>query len=93
MDEILRLITCELVGSELKATAVSLAGCCRNFEDPVLCVLWETQDRLVPLLKCLPQEVWEEGPEDFVSQVVVFHSLSALNHLFLKAFSKNSDEG
>ena len=61
VDEILRLLASELVASEAKTTAVALASCCKSFEDPVLDALWETQARLVPLLKCFPQDVWEEG--------------------------------
>ena len=71
VDEIVRLLACELVASEAKATAVSLACCCKGFEDPVLDELWETQEELSPLLKCFPQDdVWEqESDETFVSQV------------------------
>jgi len=61
MDEIVRLIACELVASRGKATAVALAGCCKSFKDPVLDVLWGTQDQLLPLLKSLPEDVWNEG--------------------------------
>ena len=92
LDEMLRLLACELVGSELKATAVSLARCCKSFENPVLHVLWETQDRLTPLLKCLPQEVWEEEDGNFVSQVMAFDLPSVLNHFVLKVFPENPDE-
>ncbi|KAF9786379.1 hypothetical protein BJ322DRAFT_1059294 [Thelephora terrestris] len=60
VDEIIRLLACELVASKAKATAVSLACCSKRLEGAVLDVLWETQDRLTPLLKCLPQEVWGE---------------------------------
>ena len=65
--DILELLARELAESKLKATAVSLARCCRSFEDPVLNELWKTQKRLTPLLKQLPQEVWEEEGK-FVSQ-------------------------
>ena len=67
VDEILRLLAFKLVASGAKATTVSLACCCRSFEDPVLDVLWETQDGLTPLLKCLPQDVWHEQDEKLVS--------------------------
>ena len=67
VDEILRLLAYELVDSEAKATAVSLACCCKIFEEPVLDELWETQDRLTPLLKCFPHDAWEEKDGDFVS--------------------------
>ena len=61
VDEIVRLIACELTTSEKKATAVCLACCCKGFEDPVLDVLWKTQVRLSPLFECLPGDVWKEG--------------------------------
>jgi hypothetical protein len=82
VDDILHLLACELVESELEATAVSLACCCRTFEDPVLNVLWKTQEQLTPLLKCLPQEVWEEEDGMFVSQALSLYLLSTLNNLF-----------
>ena len=61
VDEIIRLITCELVTSKAGATAVALACCRKNFEDPVLDVLWKTQEKLLPLFKSLPEDVWNEG--------------------------------
>lgn len=61
IDEIVRLIALELVASERNATAVGLACCCKSFEDPVLDVLWATQDQLFPLLKSFPGDVWKEG--------------------------------
>ena len=72
VDEILRLLAYELVASEAKATAAALARCCKTFEEPVLDVLWETQDQLAPLLKCLPRDVWGEGDESIVSPLTVF---------------------
>ena len=61
VDEIFRLIVGELVESKSKATAVALACCCKNFEGPVSDALWETQEELLPLLKSLPVDVWNEG--------------------------------
>ena len=61
VDEIIRLIACELAESNAEAAAVALACCRKNFEDPVLDVLWETQNRLLPLLKSLPGDVWNDG--------------------------------
>ena len=60
VDEIIRFVACELVASEAKGTAVALGCCCRSFQDPVLDVLWEEQDRLAPLLECFPRDVWKE---------------------------------
>ena len=76
VDEILSLFARELVMSEAKATAVALACCCKGFEEPVLDALWETQERLTPLLKCIPQDAWEERSGGFVSLAVPFISLT-----------------
>ena len=61
VDEIVRLIAHELVASGGTGTAVALACCCKNFEDPVLDALWVEQDRLFPLLDSFPADVWNEG--------------------------------
>jgi hypothetical protein len=86
VDEILRLIACKLVESEAKATAVSLACCCKGFEDPALDALWETQD-LFLLLKSLPEDVWEEEHRTFVSSLTAF-TFRALNRLTRKSFKR-----
>ena len=61
VDEIVRLIASKLVGSKTNATAVALASCRKNFEGPVLDVLWETQDKLLLLLESLPEDAWNES--------------------------------
>ena len=66
VDEILRIIARELVESK-KATALSLACCCKSLEDPMLEALWETQDELPPLLESLPEDVWNVETDRFVS--------------------------
>ena len=58
VDEILRSIASELVTPELWRAAVSLACCCKAFEDPVLDALWETKYDLMPLLRTFPQDIW-----------------------------------
>jgi len=75
MDEILRLLARELVVSEEKATAVSLACCRESFEDPVLDVLWKSQDLLLPLLKSFPGDVWKVEAGRFVSSLTACISL------------------
>ena len=86
VDEIIRLIAHEVAESKAKATAVALACCCRIFEDPVLDVLWETQENLLPLLRTLPGGVWKESvctvsePETHIS--------SSLKCLIPKSFKR-----
>jgi len=87
VDEILRLLACELVASKAEATAVALACCCKLFEEPALDVLWETQIRLAPLLKCFPPDVWEEADGSFVSSLPVVN-FPTLNRLVSKAFKR-----
>ena len=86
VDEIVRLIACELVASKSKATTVAFAGCRKSFEDPALDVLWGTQEELLPLLKCLPGDVWNEGGYA-VSTPTTWCSLS-LNRFIRKAFKR-----
>lgn len=71
VDEIVRLIASELVTTKGQASVVALARCCKNFEDPVLDVLWRTTERLHPLLKSLPGDVWN-GSECTVSAPTTF---------------------
>jgi hypothetical protein len=61
VDEIMRLIACELVASGGGATAAGLACCCKGFEDPALDALWADQESLLPLLNIFPGDVWKEG--------------------------------
>ena len=61
VDEILRHVASELVVYKGRASAVALACCCKSFEDPVLDVLWETQEGLIPLFGSLPRDVWNGG--------------------------------
>jgi len=76
VDEVLGLFACELVASGAGATAVALARCCKSFEEPVLGALWEEQERLAPLLKCFPRDVWEEDDDgSFVSPLAAFTPL------------------
>lgn len=58
VDEILRLIAQELVAVEEYATAVALACCSKQFEDPALDTLWSTQPRFLLLMNTLPDDIW-----------------------------------
>jgi len=86
LDEIVRLIACELVTINAKATAVALALCRKSFEDPVLDVLWETQEHLLPLQKCLPEDVWNEI--GCVVSCINNTLFSSLNRLIRKTFKR-----
>jgi len=87
VDEIVRLLACELVVSGGKAAAAALARCCKNFEDPVLDALWGTQDRLLPLLETFPEDVWDVVSHTFVSQPTTPIS-SLLNYSIGKVFER-----
>ena len=87
VDEIIRLIAYELVASEARAAAVSFACYCKSFEDPVLDTLWETQNRLLPLLKSLPEDVWNGGECTVSAQTTCIFSI--LNCLISKSFKRS----
>ena len=84
VDEIVRLIACELVASEANAAVVYFACCCKNFEGPVLDVLWETQGKLFPLFKSLPENVRKEG--GCTVSAPITHVFFSLDCLVWKAF-------
>jgi len=86
VDEILRLIACDLVVSGGQATAVALACCCKSLEDPVLDALWETQDYLTPLLNSLPGDVWNEGQH--VVSAPTTYIFSSLNYFTQRSFKR-----
>ena len=86
VDKIIRLVAHELVGSKSKATAVALACCRKVFENSALDALWKTQEELLPLLKCLPRDVWSErGRVMSTLSTCVF---SPLNCLISKYFGR-----
>ena len=86
VDEIVRLIACELVASGGKATAVHLACCCKSLEDPVLDTLWATQFDLSNLLGCFPGDVWNEGR--YTVSAPMIYVLFFLNSSVRKSFER-----
>ena len=79
VDEIVRLIAYELVAAKERATAAALARCCKSFEDPVLDELWKMQERLLPLLKSLPGDVWYGNRCNVSASITyIFRSLNCL---------------
>ena len=90
VDEIVRLITSELVAARKHATTVALACCQKDFEDPVLDVLWETQCRLILLLKTLPGGVW--GPDGYEVSVAMMALVPPYSLLDLKDLSEAPDD-
>jgi len=66
-ERIIKTITRILSVLNAKSTIVAFATACKVLEQPVLDVLWETQDDWFQLLKCFPPDVWEERDNAFVS--------------------------
>ena len=87
VDELIRLIARELVADGGHATAVSLACCCKSFENLALDALWEIQDQLDPLLGTLPEDVWRPRPYD-VSVAMMSLIFSLLNYLNRKTIKR-----
>ncbi|KAH7917134.1 hypothetical protein BV22DRAFT_1026932, partial [Leucogyrophana mollusca] len=44
----------------------SLARTCRTFRDPALDVLWSFLKSFDPLIRCLPQDLWEMDDDYFL---------------------------
>ena len=81
VDEIIRLVAHELVVlPKGRATAASLACCCKSFEDPVLDALWATQSDILPLLRTLPDDIWNPGGHEVsaTNTALVPHKLAQL---------------
>ena len=93
VDEILRAIANELVGSGARATAAALARCCKSFEDPVLDSLWETQEQLLPLLKSFPGDVWKINEAgQFVCFLVISIPFSPPDRFAGEVFQQDPDQ-
>ena len=86
VDESVRIIAREFVVFDGRATSVALACCWKTFEDPVLDRLWETQSRVLLLLKSLPGDVWDEGGYRVNAPVTCV--LSSLNCSVRKSFKR-----
>ena len=86
VDEIVRLVACELVALRGHATSVALACCGKSFEDPVLDTLWEIQEDLLRLLKTLPGDVWKEGGCPVSSPTT--RVSSSFNYFIQKSFAR-----
>lgn len=59
------------------ADVAKLARTCKALAEPCLDVLWRTQHSLVPLIMCLPSDVWEltNRGKTIVSSLVLAHLL------------------
>ena len=59
LAEIVRAIAANLVSRKAMASAVALASCSKNLEEPALGEVWRSLSSLVPLIKTFPPDVWE----------------------------------
>lgn len=39
-------------------TIAALAVTCKTIQDPALNILWSTHESLIPLLRCMPTDLW-----------------------------------
>ncbi|KAJ7168996.1 hypothetical protein C8R46DRAFT_1350448 [Mycena filopes] len=63
----IRELICDIVQGSYGSRRSSLAALARTstlFQEPALNALWREMDSLIPLLLCLPQDVWELTPGD-----------------------------
>jgi hypothetical protein len=62
ISEIFRLICEELgrLGGTLgRRTLARVARTCRTFQEPALYVLWYDLNSLLPLIQCMPPDLWK----------------------------------
>ncbi len=93
--ELCRLI-CEQIGSKDKRTLFQLCLSCKALMEPALDLLWYELDDLVPLMRCLPLDLYEER-EDLQRDVVLivsngFHSAPLIFTINLRPMVKNDWE-
>ncbi|TFK34789.1 hypothetical protein BDQ12DRAFT_656491 [Crucibulum laeve] len=64
IPEIIHLI-CDEISNKKKANSslLALAYTCRTFLEPALNLVWYELENIVPLVKCLSDDVWEERGE------------------------------
>ncbi|KAJ6544241.1 hypothetical protein B0H19DRAFT_1267532 [Mycena capillaripes] len=76
INEIVRMICEEADTGTWRShfkTLVSLARTSKIFNDPALDVIWHEQQSLMPLVKCMPESLWEERGVKGVGAGVVIH--------------------
>jgi hypothetical protein len=66
ISEIIHLICAELGGVCAKKSLAGLAQTCLAFREPALDALWYELHGLLPLVRCMPQDLWVEDDEDLV---------------------------
>lgn len=70
IDELVREITRHMFAwHPPQRFVLDWALTCKTISDPVLDVLWETQDSLINLLKTLPSDIWEMNRRKLVSHL------------------------
>ncbi|KAF8887141.1 hypothetical protein BD779DRAFT_530477 [Infundibulicybe gibba] len=53
--------TCGWESSQNPAALAALARTCQGFHQHALDALWRSQTTLIPLIKCFPEDAWEDG--------------------------------
>jgi hypothetical protein len=81
INEIVRMICDQAEAADVESyspphTLLSLARTSRIFSDPALDLIWREQSSLVPLVKCMPDTLWEERGVRGVGTGVVIVSLN-----------------
>ena len=88
LDEIVRAITANLVASEAKSSAVSLASCSKSLEESALGEVWRHLSSLAPLVKCFPPDIWETRDEKLVSTWANSADTTCWSNRFLIVFQE-----
>lgn len=48
------------------ATLAALARTCHALEEPALDALWKTQSSLIPLILCMPEDLWSDARSGYL---------------------------
>ncbi|KAJ7128819.1 hypothetical protein C8R43DRAFT_897087 [Mycena crocata] len=70
VTEITRMIFDQLGEPKRRSALNGLARTCRTFSEPALDLLWETQQDIIPLLKCFPPHIWTLSDHNFASTLL-----------------------
>lgn len=74
LDLIFDSVLNDAPSGDSRRTMLAVALTCHGFNGVALNVLWHTQTSLVPLIKCMPDDLWRESPAGFDRDLVSFSS-------------------
>jgi hypothetical protein len=94
ISEIVSTIMDFTMGKGNEGTVANFAIACRAFQEAALDVLWRAHFTLEPLIKCMPDDLWEvvysNVEEPRLVQTIVYFAIYRLLTLRFAAFSSTN---